>query len=599
MNHLLYFTKRLYSFSGKVLIFNLVGMVLISMLEGVGILLLIPMLTVSGFINYQTSIAPLAEFVSFLALIPEKYALPLILCIYIFLVVGQSLLQRNISRRNIQIRVGFINYLRMITYRDLLQANWGFFLKKRKTDLINSLTTELGRVNGGTNMFLQLITSFIFTLIQLGIAFWLSPLFTGLVLASGIILALLSQTFIKKSKNIGNKTSEIGRVYLAGITDNLNGIKDIKSNSLEHSRNTWLKELSQEIIQEQTELIRVKTNSNLLYKVSSATIIAIFIYLSITLFGTQTDQFLLVILIFTRLWPRFMAIQTSMEQLATTLPAFSSVVQLQKESKEANEFYTYKGQKNNSQFKINESIKCINVSYRYERTELQFALENINVTLPTNKMTAIVGPSGAGKSTLVDLLMGLNAPEQGTVLVDDLPLSGELTHSLRNSIGYVPQEAFLFNASIRENLSIMKSKATDQEIWEALEFSSAAEFVKNLPEGLDTMIGDRGIRLSGGERQRIVLARAILRKPSILVLDEATSALDSENETKIQQAIEQLKGKMSIIVIAHRLSTIRNADQVIVLDKGRVVQSGPFTQLAQEKKSMFNSLLEKQTGTSL
>ncbi len=115
-------------------------------------------------------------------------------------------------------------------------------------------------------------------------------------------------------------------------------------------------------------------------------------------------------------------------------------------------------------------------------------------------------------------------------------------------------------------------------------FSSAAEFVKNFPEGLDTLIGDRGIRLSGGERQRIVLARAILKKPSILVLDEATSALDSENESKIQEAIEQLKGKMTIIVIAHRLSTIRNADQVIVLDKGRIVQTGGFNQLANEKE---------------
>ena len=129
----------------------------------------------------------------------------------------------------------------------------------------------------------------------------------------------------------------------------------------------------------------------------------------------------------------------------------------------------------------------------------------------------------------------------------------------------------------------------------SFEFSSAAEFVKNLPQGLDTIIGDRGIRLSGGERQRIVLARAILRKPSILVLDEATSALDTENERKIQEAIEQLKGKMTIIVIAHRLSTIRNADQVIVLDKGRVVQNGEFDQLAMEYDGMFSNLLGKQT----
>ena len=124
-------------------------------------------------------------------------------------------------------------------------------------------------------------------------------------------------------------------------------------------------------------------------------------------------------------------------------------------------------------------------------------------------------------------------------------------------------------------------EANDEQLWEALEFSSAAEFVQKLPHQLDTSIGDRGIKLSGGERQRLVLARAILRKPSILILDEATSALDTDNERRIQQAIEQLKGKMTIIVIAHRLSTIRNADQVIVLEQGKVVQQGEFSQLAE------------------
>jgi ABC-type multidrug transport system fused ATPase/permease subunit len=146
---------------------------------------------------------------------------------------------------------------------------------------------------------------------------------------------------------------------------------------------------------------------------------------------------------------------------------------------------------------------------------------------------------------------------------------------------------------------LMNPEADEEQIWEALEFSSAAEFVKKLPEGLDTLIGDRGIRLSGGERQRLVLARAILRKPSILFLDEATSALDTENETKIQKAIERLKGSMTVIVIAHRLSTIRNADQVIVLDKGEIVQQGQFNQLANEHRGLFNQLLKKQMAVGI
>jgi len=191
-------------------------------------------------------------------------------------------------------------------------------------------------------------------------------------------------------------------------------------------------------------------------------------------------------------------------------------------------------------------------------------------------------------------LMGLNYPETGQVLLDDRSLTKENVLALRKSLSYVPQDPFLFNTSIRENLMLVKPDASEEELWEALTFASAAEFVTKLKNGLDSLIGDRGIKLSGGERQRIVLARAILRKPSILVLDEATSALDTESEAKIQLALDQLKGKMTVIVIAHRLSTIRNADQVIVLEDGQVIQQGEYTQLSQEKGKMFSKLLGKQ-----
>ncbi|MGO4273116.1 ABC transporter ATP-binding protein, partial [Paenibacillus sp. TAF58] len=206
----------------------------------------------------------------------------------------------------------------------------------------------------------------------------------------------------------------------------------------------------------------------------------------------------------------------------------------------------------------------------------------------------VIGRSGAGKSTLIDILMGLLQPERGQVLVDGVPLTEANLLSLRKSISYVPQDPFLFNGSIRENMLMIDPSATEEQLWESLEFAASTEFVNKLPLGLDTLIGDRGIRLSGGERQRLVLARAILRKPSILILDEATSALDSENEAKIQEALERLQGKLTIIVIAHRLSTIRNADQVIVLDKGRIIQSGGFTQLTGEKEGLFASLLGNQ-----
>ncbi|RBP03168.1 ABC transporter ATP-binding protein [Rossellomorea aquimaris] len=596
MKALLYFTKQLFSFSRYVLILNLIGMVFVSLLEGIGILLLIPMLSISGILQVDTADIPFLHYLFFLESISPIAGLSVILGTYILLVAGQALFQRRIARKNMMIQVDFINHLRMETYKGLLQANWGFFMKKRKSDLVNSLTTELGRVSGGTNMFLQLITSAVFTIIQIGVAFWLSPSMTLFVLAAGIILAFFSRSFIMKSRKIGDQTTEIAKNYLAGITDHFNGIKDIKSNSLEEPRHEWLREWCDTIKKEQEAKLIVRTNSQLVYKVTSAILIAVFLFVSVSLFKSQSQQLLIIILIFSRLWPRFTGIQSNLEQIASTIPAFHSIIQLQYECNLAHELSLQGSNTERKPLRFNHRIDCKNVSFKYENT---YSLKDINISIPSNQMTAIVGPSGAGKSTLIDILMGLNRPEKGEVLIDGIPLTAKNLLSLRKSISYVPQDPFLFNASIRENLMMIEPTASDQDIWESLEFSSAAEFVKNLPEGLDTLIGDRGIRISGGERQRIVLARAILRKPSILVLDEATSALDSENESKIQKAIEQLKGKMTIIVIAHRLSTIRKADQVIVLDKGRVVQSGPFTQLAKEKKSMFRNLLEKQTGTSL
>ncbi|MNP23610.1 Heterocyst differentiation ATP-binding protein HepA [compost metagenome] len=245
-----------------------------------------------------------------------------------------------------------------------------------------------------------------------------------------------------------------------------------------------------------------------------------------------------------------------------------------------------------------EGIECRRVCYRYDSGESAYALRDINVRIPANRMTAIVGKSGAGKSTLIDMLMGLIQPEKGEVLLDGAVLSeARQLESLRSSIGYVAQDPFLFNASIRDNLKLVAPQAEDEELWEALRFSASESFVRKLPQGLDTVIGDRGIRLSGGERQRIVLARTILKRPSILVLDEATSALDSENEQLVQKALEGLKGKMMIIVIAHRLSTIRNADQVIVMDQGEVIQQGGYQQLSQETKGKFRQLLNYQSGT--
>ncbi|QGQ47209.1 ABC transporter ATP-binding protein [Metabacillus sediminilitoris] len=596
MKEMFYFLKMIHSYSGSILYFNLVTMVLISLLEGVGILLLIPMLSMSGILVMDAEGIPFIHLFTFLQDIPSSFSLPLILGIYVIIVVGQNLLQSHITIQNSIIQNGFLRYLRLETYHSLIHANWNFFINNRKSDLINILTTEITRTSAGTQSFLQFISSLIFTFIQIALAFWLSPNITIFVLISGLALIYFNRKFLKKSLALGNRNFHLGKNYLAGITDQINGIKDIKSNTLEKSRLDWYRSITKSMQEEQVEYTKLKTKSQFYYKVASGLLVAIFIFIAINMFEAQASQLMLIIVIFSRLWPRVAGIQGSMEQIATILPAFKAVKELQNESIMAREFLSEVGDDENTiPLQVNDEIECRNVYFRYNPSDSStYALKDINVSFPAYQMTAVVGRSGAGKSTLIDLLMGLNQPEKGIVLIDGESFTSNKLLSLRRAISYVPQEPFLFNSSIRENLMLVEPNATDQQIWEALQFSSASEFVEKLPQGLDTLIGDRGIRLSGGERQRLVLARAILRNPSILVLDEATSALDSENEKKFQQALEQLKGKMTIIVIAHRLSTIRNADQVIVLNQGEVIQKGGFNQLAKEKKSMFGHLLNNQ-----
>lgn len=597
MGDLIYFLRQFQTYSGKALYINLIAMVFIGLLEGIGILLLIPTISMSGIVSMDTSGTPVSGMFEFFQGIPSSYGLPLILGIYVIIVTGQNLLYRYISVKNAMIQHNFFRHMRIETYEGLLHADWNFFIKKRKSDLINIMTGEIARAGAGAYSFLEFVSSLIFTFIQIGLAFWLSPNITVFVLLFGLVLIYFNRKFLKRSLELGAKNFELGRNYLAGITDQINGIKDIKSNTLEESRMSWYRSITKNMRDQQIDYTKMRTKSQLYYKVASAILIATFILIAVTLFNAQGGQLMLIIVIFSRLWPRVAGIQGSLEQIATMLPSFKAVKAMQNESKEAREFQS---QENSvERMHIERGMECFDVSFRYNKDKEIYALQNINIVIPSNQMTAFVGKSGAGKSTLIDLLMGLNQPEIGQVLIDGKQLTSNNLSSLRRSVSYVPQDPFLFNATIRENLLLVKEGASEERMWEALKFSSAAEFVSSLPDGLDSLIGDRGIKLSGGERQRLVLARAILRNPSILVLDEATSSLDTENEAQIQTALDRLKGKMTVIVIAHRLSTIRNAEQVIVLDEGKVIQTGGFSQLSKERKGMFSSLLKSQLGVTL
>jgi ATP-binding cassette subfamily B protein len=225
------------------------------------------------------------------------------------------------------------------------------------------------------------------------------------------------------------------------------------------------------------------------------------------------------------------------------------------------------------------SLASLETVARAESRDTGRVLHDVSFTAEPGRMVALVGPSGAGKTTVTHLVARLYDVEAGAVRVGGHDVRDVTLQSLEDAVGYVTQDAHLFHDTIRENMLYARPGASDQEIWAALEAGQIAQLVRALPEGLDTVVGDRGYRLSGGERQRLAIARLLLKAPSIVVLDEATAHLDSESEAAVQRALDAaLEGRTSL-VIAHRLSTVRNADIILVLDEGRIVQSGTHAQL--------------------
>lgn len=226
---------------------------------------------------------------------------------------------------------------------------------------------------------------------------------------------------------------------------------------------------------------------------------------------------------------------------------------------------------------VRGAVEFNDVSFSYD--EGQPTLDKVSLIAEPGQTIALAGSTGAGKSTIVNLLCRFYEYDNGSVLIDGKELNTLAKGSLRDAIGYVTQEAFLFNGTVRENLSLADRSANDDSIWKALDAAKASEFVRALPEQLDTNVGERGVKLSGGEKQRLSIARALLKDPPILLLDEATASVDNQTELLIQQALDELMKNRTSIVIAHRLSTIQNADRIYVLQKGCVIEEGPYDEL--------------------
>jgi ABC-type multidrug transport system fused ATPase/permease subunit len=248
--------------------------------------------------------------------------------------------------------------------------------------------------------------------------------------------------------------------------------------------------------------------------------------------------------------------------------------------------------------KIAGDLQFANVEFSYPSRPEITVLNDISFEAAAGQKVAIVGPSGSGKSTTAALILQFYHPQSGTILFDGKPAADYSLTDIRNQLAIVPQDVMLFGGTIQENIAYGKLSATKEEIVQAAQRANAHQFITSFPEAYDTVVGERGVKLSGGQRQRIAIARALLKNPSILILDEATSSLDSESERLVQEAFEELMKNRTSIIIAHRLSTIREADKIIVLEKGKILEEGSHQQLMGNEQGLYKYLsgLQFETG---
>jgi ATP-binding cassette subfamily B protein len=244
--------------------------------------------------------------------------------------------------------------------------------------------------------------------------------------------------------------------------------------------------------------------------------------------------------------------------------------------------------------RIRGEIEMRGIKFSYPSRPDALVLQDFSLKAEAGQRIALVGPSGAGKSTVVSLLFRFYEPTSGEILVDGRPANELPLSSLRNNLALVPQEVLLFGGTIRENIAYGRPGATEEEIIHAAKQANAEQFIVTLPDGYDTLVGERGAQLSGGQRQRIAIARAILADPAVLILDEATSSLDAESERLVQEALDKLMANRTSIIIAHRLSTVRRADQILVLSAGTVIERGTHDELVSHPHSLYATLAKLQ-----
>ena len=489
------------------------------------------------------------------------------------------------------LRNGVLKDLRNDLYKKITSLPLAFYSEKRKGDTMSRISTDVLEIQHSFLSILELIIreplTIVFTITSMFIISVKLSLFVLIFIpVSGFVISLIG----KSLKRHSNKVQKEQGHFLSIVDETLSGLKVIKGFNAERIFSTKFEDSTKRFYNYSNKLLNKQNLAGPTSEFLGISVIAALLW-----YGGQ------MVLNEKTLDPSLFLVYMGLAyQILTPAKAISKASYSIKRGNAAAErvmdilhtdstLEDVSDATNKTSF--DEAIKLKKINCKYED---EYVLKNFSISVPKGKTVALVGQSGSGKSTIANLVTRFYDVNDGHIEIDGTNIKTITKHSLRNLIGLVTQDSILFNDSIKNNIILGKENASDNEVIKALEIANAWEFVKDLPNGINTNIGDSGNKLSGGQKQRLSIARAVLKNPPIMILDEATSALDTESERLVQVALENMMKNRTSIVIAHRLSTIQNADEIIVMQKGEIVEQGKHQELL-DKKGVYSNLVVVQS----
>ena len=567
------------------LAFGLLTTLLASLLDGFTLVMLVPLLkhlfgTAGSLRAGSTQLEALMDRLVdplVAGLTPGQAAARLVVLLVAGLVLKNTLTYAS-TQISVRAQEGLVRDLRTRLFGHLLTLDLGFFQRTRAGQLISGIITEVDQTKTVISAsLLSFFQNLVVVAVTLFILSQISLRLTLLTLAFVPFLVLGLQSLLRRLRaHARARTHERGEIT-ATVTERLGAIRLIRSYG-EEGRETA--HFGAQADRYRKRVIRTQRFSSLTSPITE--VFSGFLVILIIWAGTKPalvglaaplapEAIIVFLMAALKLTSPLKTIASFPATMAVTLASAERVFDFLDQPP------TEVDRPGDEPARFEREIVFDRVSFRYGDGDL--VLRDISFTLGKGRVVAVVGPSGGGKTTIADLLPRFHDPTTGQVLMDGVPLTRLGRRSVRALMGVVSQDTVLLNATVRGNIAYGSPGATAEQVEAAADAANAAAFIAELPQGYDTMLGERGTRLSGGQRQRIAIARALLRDPPILILDEATSALDTESERLVQQAIERLMRERTVLVIAHRLATVRDADEIVVLDAGRIVQRGSHEEL--------------------